>query len=204
MVHGHCDEPENSFAVGFLDRCISHGLLFVLIAALHVWAVRTLDHSVRAVTQPPQDTGALVTVLIKPGIRERGDQTSDPDLSSLVLKLDHQPIHLQIEAPDLDFSVERNDAAHDVAPSLRGDGQSGIEAYVKRAGLSPGQGATVVLRVEVLETGEAGRVIVEVSGGSRPIDEAAVEYAQAQRWYAGRVGGVPRRVWIRWAVHLQG
>ncbi|MFL6605670.1 MAG: TonB family protein [Steroidobacteraceae bacterium] len=75
--------------------------------------------------------------------------------------------------------------------------------FIARAALLPGEGATVVLRVEVLETGIPGRVEIDVSSGSNQVDQAAVSYARTQRWYAGRVDGLAHSVWIRWGVRLQ-
>jgi TonB family protein len=61
----------------------------------------------------------------------------------------------------------------------------------------------VVLRVEVLESGDPGRIQVDVSSGSQQIDQAAMDYARIQHWYAGRLNGVPHAIWIRWGVRLQ-
>lgn len=76
--------------------------------------------------------------------------------------------------------------------------------FAQQAGLPVGLGATIVLRLEVLGSGELGRVEVDVSGGSEAIDAAAVAYARAMPWLAGAIDGRPEAMWIRWGVHLQG
>jgi TonB family protein len=75
--------------------------------------------------------------------------------------------------------------------------------YVTQAALLPGEGATVVLRVEVLSTGEPGRIDVEVSSGSRQVDQASMDYARQLRWYAGHIADRAEPMWIRWGVRLQ-
>jgi protein TonB len=67
----------------------------------------------------------------------------------------------------------------------------------------PGEGATVVLRIEVLPNGEPGRIEIDASSGSSQVDEAAMDYARAHRWYAGRDGQTPQAMWVRWGVRLQ-
>lgn len=61
----------------------------------------------------------------------------------------------------------------------------------------------MVLRIEILPTGEPGRIDVDVSSGSRQVDQAAIDYARLHRWYAGRNGDSPQTMWIRWGVRLQ-
>jgi TonB family protein len=73
-----------------------------------------------------------------------------------------------------------------------------------QASPTPGEGATVVLRIEVLESGDPGRIEIDASSGSQQVDQAAVDYARIQHWYAGRANGTPRPMWVRWGVRLQG
>ena len=75
--------------------------------------------------------------------------------------------------------------------------------FAIQAGLSSGQGATVVLRVEVLDDNEPGRILVEVSGGSAVIDAAAIAYARTMPWIGAVVDGKPVPMEVRYAVHLQ-
>jgi TonB family protein len=150
-----------------------------------------------------QSPVALITVFIRPRIREAGELLSIVDPASLQLRVDPRRIALQIAPAALDVAVDRNDLAPMVAPTLQGDGHSGIRPFLQQAGLLPGEGATVVLRVEVLESGAPGRIEIDASSGSRQADQAAVSFARIQHWYAGRVNGAPRRMWIRWGVRLQ-
>jgi len=60
-----------------------------------------------------------------------------------------------------------------------------------------------VLRIEVLDTGEPGRIEVDASSGSAQVDQAAINYARTLHWYAGRMDGTPHAMWIRWGVRLQ-
>jgi hypothetical protein len=74
--------------------------------------------------------------------------------------------------------------------------------FAVKAGLLLGQGATVVLRVEVLDDNEVGRIVVEVSGGSPEIDVAAIDYARAMPWIGAVVDGKPVPMEVRYAVRL--
>jgi TonB family protein len=62
----------------------------------------------------------------------------------------------------------------------------------------------VVLRIEVLTSGSVGRVEVDVSGGSDPVDAAAIDYVRSLKWIGGRIDGQPENIWIRWGVRLDG
>jgi hypothetical protein len=75
--------------------------------------------------------------------------------------------------------------------------------FAQRAGLSPGDGATVVMRVEVLGTGDLGRIEVEVSGGTPRVDQEAIAYVRSIPWIGGLVDGQPTTLWVRWGVRLQ-
>lgn len=110
---------------------------------------------------------------------------------------------MDIELPEINFVVSRNEAAVSVAPSLKEGGHTNMAPYIRQAALLPGEGATVVLRIEVLATGEPGGIEIDTSSGSGQVDQAAVDYARTRRWYAGRINGAPRAIWIRWGVRLQ-
>lgn len=186
-----------------VTRSITHLGLVSVIAVLHLAAVSILDRSARHAERSAADADPLVTVFIRPGISDDGAQSASRDLSRLLVRIPDPRAAVHIEPVELSFFVSRNNAATVAAPSLQGDGRRGMEPYVREAALAPGQGATVVLRVEVLDTGKPGRIEVDVSSGNAGIDEAAVGYARTQRWYAGRTTGAPRTMWIRWAVRLQ-
>jgi hypothetical protein len=75
--------------------------------------------------------------------------------------------------------------------------------YARRAGLATGQGAMIVLRIEVLKSGAAGHITVDLSSGNSVIDAAAIAYARDRHWTAGTADGKPTTLWIRWGVRLQ-
>ncbi len=145
----------------------------------------------------------LVTAFIHPTIRDAGTATARPDLSRLVIRVDKPLVNLNIEAPAIIFDETRNNAATSAAPSLQDSGQRDMGPFIKQAGLLPGEGVTVVLRIEVLDTGEPGRIEIDATSGSRQVDQAALDYARTRHWYAGRVNGNPHPMWIRWGVRLQ-
>src|ERR1700722_11059794 len=176
--------------------------VLVLLVALHIVLfhafTRATYHAALSV-EPPE---ALITVFVQPRIREASERASVVDPLSLQLRLNPRLNALADTQPDFDFFVPRNDFATVVAPTLQGDGHSGIQPYLQRAGLRHGEGATVVLRIEVLESGDPGRIEIDVSSGSRQVDQAAVDYARIQHWYAARKNGAPHSLWIRWGIRL--
>jgi TonB family protein len=76
--------------------------------------------------------------------------------------------------------------------------------FARRAGVRPGIGATVVLRVEVRGNGAVGQVAVDVSGGTALVDKAAIACVRAMRWVAGQRDGQPQTLWVRWGVRFDG
>jgi TonB family protein len=174
-----------------------------LLCGLHLALFFAFDSASYHPSSSVQSPESLITVFIRPRIREPGEAVSVIDPSTLRLRVDPRLFALHVAPSGVDFSVERNGAATVVAPTLEGDGRSGIQPYLRQAGLTRGEGATVVLRIEVLASGEAGRIEVDASSGSRQVDAAAVSFARIQHWYAGRVNGTPRAMWIRWGVRLQ-
>jgi TonB family protein len=177
-------------------------LLISAILAAHMVAIALFLHS----TQVAMDSGARapqsVTAFILPRIRESIGK-DPPDLSSLVVRLAPDLADLHIEQPQIDFEVGRNASVSNTAPSLIGLTQVDMREYVRSAALLPGEGYTVVLRIEVLSSGEPGRITVATSSGVRQVDQAAIDYARTRRWNAGQVNGVAQAVWIRWGVRLQ-
>lgn len=178
-------------------------LLLLLVTTVHVLAILILARFRNLAVETPSTATTPVTVFIQPKLRDSGDNSADSAVSQLTVRVDSLSLRLHIEAPELDFFVSRNEAAGIAAPSLQTDGRTGIERYVREAALLPGEGATVVLRVEVLATGEPGQIEIDTSSGRLQIDQAALDYARTQRWYAGRVNGIPQAMWIRWGVRLQ-
>ncbi len=149
------------------------------------------------------DDRGLLTVFIKPKILDSLKSLPEPDLSRITFVAPDPLAAVSVEQPGVDSVVNRNNGARAAAPTLRDPNSTDMAPYIKEAALLPGEGATVVLRVEVLETGKPGRIEVDASSGSRRIDQAAINYARTQRWYAGRANGIPHAMWIRWGVRLQ-
>ena len=145
----------------------------------------------------------MITIVLEPVTKPDAADTTDPRLSALTLLLDTPLPTLNIDSPSVEVTTTLNRGASTSAPSLDKQHQSDMTPYIAQAALLPGEGASVVLRVEVLPTGEPGRVEVDVSSGSRQVDQAAVDYARSQRWIAGRIDGVPQPMWIRWGVQFQ-
>jgi TonB family protein len=181
------------------------GRLVVLgfLLGLHVPLILLFERSSHRPASSVESPAGLLTVFIRPRIREAGEPLSVVDPAILQSRMELQLTTLQSADAALDVTVERNAAAIVVAPTLQENRNAGIQPYLRRAGLRHGEGATVVLRIEVSEAGAPTRVLVDTSSGSRQIDEAAVEFARAQHWYAGRISGRPHSMWIRWGVRLQ-
>jgi TonB family protein len=187
-------------STGFnMPRCA----LAVAIGAAHVLVLWLLGRSIGYAVPGSAAPGMLVIVSTQPRIREAGDTVEGPDLQMLNLRLDPHLPQLQIELPEIDFSVERNEGASSVAPTLQGSPSRDVASYAQQAALSPGEGATVVLLIEVLESGDPGRIEIDTSSGSRQVDQAAMDYARTRHWYAGRLNGQAHPTWIRWGVRLQ-
>jgi TonB family protein len=175
-----------------------------LLGGLHVALFHAFESAAYHPVPVVESHDALIAVFIRPRIREAFEPASVVDPASLRLRIDPRLFTVPSLETAFDYSVARNGYAAMVAPTLQGDGRSNIQPYFQRTGLSPGQGATVVLRVEVLESGDPGRIEIDGSSGNGQIDAAAVDYARMQHWYAGRVNGAPHSMWIRWGVHFQG
>jgi protein TonB len=146
---------------------------------------------------------SLITIFLRPAIHEDYGSPAGPDLSMLVVPLDTPLQDLQVTTPPIAYDVSRVAGTSVAAPTLRPDNAVPMAPYTIQAALLPGEGATVVLRVEVLASGEPGRIDIDASGGSPQVDQAAIEYARQHRWYAGRVGEHPQAMWIRWGIRLQ-
>jgi hypothetical protein len=174
----------------------------LLVCALHLGAVWTIG---RATQHRQASSGVderLVVVFSQPTIRDSTGPTSS-DLSRRLVLTRIRLTSLSLDSPRIDFEVDRNPGSVISAPVLQTEGRTDIGPYLKKASLLPGEGATVVLRVEVLATGNPGRILVEATSGSGQIDQAAVDYARTRHWYAGRANGEARTMWIRWGLRLQ-
>lgn len=174
-----------------------------LVAALHLLAIGSLLQSYGHFPARAQAHETLTTLFLRPAIHEDDGTPPGPDLSMLVLPVEAPLPALDLDAPPIAYETARNEGAAIAAPSLRPDTAVSLEPYIAQAALLPGEGATVVLKIEVLATGEPGRIEIDASSGSRQVDQAAIDYARQHRWYAGRSGNDPQSMWIRWGVRLQ-
>jgi TonB family protein len=181
-----------------------HPLFFLLVATGHVamvWVWTTISSPTQP--DPPKGVGLMIgTLLIDridgPPVRSR----LAPNAIAL-RQLSFSPE--EITPPEIPlFEGPPRTRAASVAPQLESSSAPDIRIYASRAELSAGDGATVVLRIEVLVSGEAGEIRVDVSSGRREVDAAAIAYARTQRWTPGRIDGRPEAIWIRWGVHLEG
>ena len=109
---------------------------------------------------------------------------------------------MSLPAPPVVRFDEANAAAVIVAPQLLDTDPPDMAPFARQAGLLPGESAVVVLRVEVLPDGHVGQVEVDVSSGSRQVDEAAMAYVQSLAWVPGRLHGMETRTWVRQGVRL--
>jgi TonB family protein len=89
-----------------------------------------------------------------------------------------------------------------VAPQLIATESPDSASFAVKAGLSAGESAVVVLRIEVLADGTVGQVKVDVSCGRDPVDAVAIEYAKHLVWIPGRLSGVDSIMWVRQGVRL--
>jgi TonB family protein len=151
---------------------------------------------------PQRPTTPLVMIPVDPTARPTNS------LSGLPRPLSVGPI--VIEQPSLRLLEEGNVAGVfaekrvGMTPPRPLNAENDMTAFARAAGLQSGTGAIVVLRVEVLGSGDVGRVEIEVSGGSRQIDEAAIAYVRSLKWVGGQVDEQPTTLWIRWGVRLDG
>lgn len=176
---------------------------FALVSALHLIAILALLRVYGHFPGPSATSHTLVTIFLRPAIHEDNATPPGPDLSMLVVPVDTPLQELNIPAPAIAYDVARNQGATIAVPTLRPDNAIPMAPYIAQAALLPGEGESVVLRIEVFATGDPGRIEVDASSGSLKVDQAAIDYARHHRWYAGRIGNDPQSMWIRWGVRLQ-
>jgi TonB family protein len=171
---------------------------FVGIVAAHasvVWAVIAAPgESVRA-----PKTESFVAVLVRPRVIVSQDPIALPP--SVRVPKD-APLAYGAPIPEINRPTITVIGVGTRAPHPA-DASVDATPFVRQAGLRPGEGATVVVRLEVLETGDVGQVEIDVSGGTPEIDRAAIAYAKSWPWTGGLIDGKPATIWVRWGVRLQ-
>jgi hypothetical protein len=187
----------------FHSRAVRRIFTLVPVAALHVIGIAVLVGATGRVSSTVHSDETLVTVFLQPTIRDDGGSPSGPDLPLLTIPLISLENSLNLSVLAIGYETSRNTGATIAAPSLMPNSSVSMATFVAQAALQPGEGATVVLRIQVLASGEPGDIEIDGSSGNHLIDLVAVEYARTQRWYSGRVGNYPETMWIRWGVRLQ-
>jgi TonB family protein len=108
-----------------------------------------------------------------------------------------KPAHeLSFEAAPETF-VASQPAGEFIPPRPEGLEGSAVMQALDSAAMSGARMARVILRVEVLPSGAAGVVHVEITSGRAGIDEAAIVRARALRWLPATYGGEPTTMWVR-------
>jgi TonB family protein len=110
------------------------------------------------------------------------------------------PVHIVFEDPDWD--TVPGVVGQISAPRPASSNYEGTAAYAQRAGMAPGELATVVLGVRVLANGSVGEVSVVISSGNVAADVQAVNYVTALRWTPGSRNHHATDMRIRWSVTL--
>jgi TonB family protein len=171
-----------------LGIVIAHGAVVALVVAMPGERYQAVE------TEP------LVTVFLRPKIIV----SRDPSVTPRTIRLPKAaPLVYEVTVPDVEQPTVSIIGVGTMAPYPE-DEAIDARSFAQRAGLRPDEGATVVLRVKILGTGDVDDVQIDVSGGSARVDDAAVAYARTIRWVGGVIDGRPAAMWIRWGVRLQG
>jgi hypothetical protein len=172
---------------------------FLAIVAAHAALVSLVVESSREIVRAPE-TERLVSVFLRPRVIVSQHSSTDPPVIRVP---SGAPILYDSSATDAPRSTVAVIGVGTRAPQVV-DAPLDAAPFARSAGLQPGHGAAVVLRIEVLGTGDLGAIIVEASGGTDAIDAAAIDYVRALTWSGGMVDGKPATIWIRWGVWLPG
>ena len=176
----------------------------LVVLALHGICLYCISRPTTAIVLPEMSAPEepMVMVLIKSRLTLESSAT--PFLPRLSLKLSTNAIvDPDLPVLETDRPLKLTTGVGTLAAGPGGSELPDSKPFAIQAGLSSGQGATVVLRIEVLDDNEAGRIVVEVSGGSAAIDTAAIAFARAMPWIGAVVDGKPVPMEVRYAVHLQ-
>ena len=125
-----------------------------------------------------------------------------PPTRDVVVLQDPEEHAISLPAVPVIRYSEPNAQAVSVAPQLLDTAPPDIAPFLQQAGLLPGESAVVVLRVEVLADGHVGQVQVDVSSGSKQVDETAIAYVRALAWVPGRLHGMEESTWVRQGVRF--
>ena len=171
------------------------------VVAAHVFIIWTLCATTTSVQRPPiyQKFPAVVMLTNNPS-RVSPDRGMRP-IDIVVLQESGDP-NMGLPAPSLIFFDEPNGSAVSIAPRLLDTNPPDVLPFARKAGLLPGESAVVVLNVEILPDGRIGQVRVDVSSGSRQVDDAAMDYVRQLVWLPGRLHGVDETTWVRQGVRL--
>jgi len=172
---------------------------------LSIHAVFLYFFSSSNVAQPRGETAiteSFVVLLLKPRLTRESETHEIDQIAPLKLSA-NAIIDLSLPPPETPLPLKLTAGVGTLAAGPGNANLPDSRPFAAQAGLAAGQGATVVLRVEVLDDNELGLVVVEVSGGSPAIDAAAISYAHAMPWIGAVVDGKSVPMQVRYAVHLQ-
>jgi len=171
----------------------------ILLHGLGAWALVAATHSASATTPVYVHLSAQILETNNPSM-VGGSPT--PRVTERVLIEDFsQHLTLLPTAPAI-VLAGTNESATRSAPRPLDGAQPPIRPYAQRAGLLDGESAYVVLRILVLAAGTVGDVAVDVSSGSRQVDQSAMDYARVMRWIPGRTGDAEEPTWVRMGIRL--
>jgi TonB family protein len=174
----------------------------VAIAAGHVGAFVAAD-SATNFTLPIARSPVVMSVELVARPRRTNERNPDVSLPRVIHVLAARPLPTT-QAGDVASQPLTDRMGIGTVPPHPSTTGTDARWYAAQAGLRAGEGATVVLRVEVLAFGELGRIEVDVSSGRRQVDDAAIAYARDWTWSGGLVNGQPHAVWVRVGVRLEG
>lgn len=196
VVSGAVAAPMNHYG-----RPKSRSIALCVVGAIHglgLWALSTATETQQAPAELRIITMAEIltnnpekVTTTRPSLMHNIEVLQDPAEPAIGLPL----------APTIRFA-DANPGAVTTAPQPLDSELPDMRPYAQLAGLRPGESAVVVLRVEVLLSGQVGQVEVDVSSGSRQVDEAAMAYARLLAWVPGRFDGTGKTTWVRQGIRL--
>ena len=173
----------------------------LVVLACHVALAWLIASSTPVITRAAE-TERLVSVFVRPRIVGRSDPAAAMQPQRPLRVRASELLDYDSQIPDIERPAVMAMGVGTMTPYPE------IEAidprpFARRAGLAPGKGATVVVRVEVFGTGEIGRAEIDVPGPTETVNEAALAYVRALPWVGGMVDGQPATFWIRYGVRLE-